>query len=523
MISQLVSGWSALGRRGAVFIAAGVAAVTCLTGLGRQPLSWDEAVTVSAARHDPAQLLALLSRTDAPLGFYYAMMHGWVSLLSVVGVVPSEGWLRLPSALAAIATAALVARLATDWYGPQTGLLAGVLLAVYPLSVFYAHDARPYTLATMLVVAATMLFVRARRRPTPARLAAYSAVAVLAVYAHLFAALALVVHAVIVVVRGPRRGRWLLAGLAVALAAAPLVWVAAHQTGEIGWIPQPSPRAVASVLNKVAGGGAVALALCGVAVTVALSARVRRWRIVPDERAALLLGWAALPPLLLVAADFVTPVLVARYALVAVPAVAVAVAAVCIRVRSRFVVGFTLVTLLAAAATSIIQQAQPYKYENYRAAENLVDATARPGDAMLFLPASTRVGYLQYAEHATGDPHVLDVALRRGGEPGTADQIGGYEVAPTVLTDRLRSHPRVFLIGAPLAAAGTMGGSTDQVKQLALRSGYALVWSRAFGVVSVSLFVRPPASAAVPATDQTAPSGGVRAAAAVGSDVVPGE
>jgi mannosyltransferase len=347
----------------------------------------------------------------------------------------------------------------------------------------------------MLVVAATMLFVRARHRPTPARLAAYAAVAVLAVYAHLFAALALLVHALVVTVRGPRRGRWLLAGLAVALSAAPLVWVAAHQTGEIGWIPRPSPRAVASVLNKMAGGAGVALAMCAVAVAVALSSRLRRWRVVPDERAALLLGWAALPPLLLVAADFVTPVLVARYALVAIPAVAIAVAAASIRTRSRYVVRFTLVTLLAAAVTSTVELAQPYKYENYRSAEALVDATARPGDAMLFLPTSTRVGYLQYVDHVAGDPHVLDVALRRGGEPGTADQIGGYEVAATVLTDRLRSHPRVFLIGAPPAADPTRGGGTDQAKQLALRNGYAFVWTRAFGAVSVSLFARPSATA----------------------------
>jgi hypothetical protein len=69
----------------------------------------------------------------------------------------------------------------------------------------------------------------------------------------------------------------------------------------------------------------------------------------------------------------------------------------------------------------------------------------------------------------------------------------------------------VFLIGVPLAAAGTVGGSTDRVKLLALRSGYALAWSRAFGAVSVSLFVRPPAGAAAPATDQVAPGGGVRA------------
>jgi mannosyltransferase len=493
--SVLVSWWSALGRRGAVVGATAAATLTCLMGLGRQPLSWDEAVTASAAQHDPGQLLALLSRTDAPLGLYYALMHGWVSLLSAVGVAPSGGWLRLPGALAAIATVALVATLATDWYGAQAGLLAGALLAVYPLFVFYAHDARPYTLATMLVVAATMLFVRARSRPTPARVTAYAAVAVLAVYAHLFAVLALFVHALVVAVRGPRRGRWLLAGVAVALAVAPLVWIASHQTGEIGWIPRPSPRAVASVLNKMAGGAAVALALCGVAVAAAFSPWLRQRNIVPHERAALLLGWAALPPLLLVAADFVTPVLVARYALIAVPAVAIAVAAACIRGRNRFVVGFTVAALVAAAVTSAVQLAQPYKYENYRAAEDLVDATARPGDAMLFLPTATRVGYLQYVDHVGGDPHVLDVALRQSGRPHTADQIGGYEVDPTVLADRLGSHSRVFLIGAPLAPTLTPRAGTDQVKQLALRNGYALMWTRAFGEVSVSLFVRPSASA----------------------------
>jgi aryl-alcohol dehydrogenase-like predicted oxidoreductase/4-amino-4-deoxy-L-arabinose transferase-like glycosyltransferase len=500
VISHAASSWSHLRRRGAVLTATGVGAVTCLTGLGHQPLSWDEAVTASAAQHDRSQLVALLSHTDAPLGFYYVLTHGWVRLLSAVGVFPSEGWLRLPSALAAIMTVALVARLATDWYGPQTGLLAGVLLAVHPLFVFYAHDARPYALATMLVVAATMLFVRARRRPGPAWLVAYAVVAVLAVYAHLFAALALLVHALIVAARGPRRGRWLIAGLAVALAAGPLVWLAARQTGEIGWIPQPSPRAVASVLIKVVGGGAVALALGGVAVAAAMASRGRRWRVVPGERGALLLGWAVLPPLLLVAADFVTPVLVARYALVAVPAIAVAVAVACIRAvatdhvraRNRFVVGFSLLALLAAAGTSVAQQAQPYKYENYRAAEDLVDATAHSGDAMLFLPASTRVGYLRYVEHVAGDPHVVDVALRRGGAPGTADRIGGYEVTPAVLADRLRSHRRVFLIGAPLSAARTGHSGTEQAKRLALRSGYAFEWARGFGDVSVSLFVGPP-------------------------------
>src|SRR5689334_7947123 len=129
----MISRVSALSRRGAVLSATGVAAVTCLAGLGRQPLSWDEAVTAWAAQHDPGRLLALLRHTDAPLGFYYVVMRCWALLLSALGAVPTEAWLRLPSALAAVATVALVATLATGWYGPPTGLLAGVLLAVYPL------------------------------------------------------------------------------------------------------------------------------------------------------------------------------------------------------------------------------------------------------------------------------------------------------------------------------------------------------------------------------------------------------
>src|SRR3954452_24193465 len=82
VLRVLVSWWAALGRRGAVVGATAVATLTGLTGLGYQPLAWNEAVTASAAQHDPARLVALLSRTDAPLGLYYALMHGWVSLLS---------------------------------------------------------------------------------------------------------------------------------------------------------------------------------------------------------------------------------------------------------------------------------------------------------------------------------------------------------------------------------------------------------------------------------------------------------
>jgi mannosyltransferase len=473
-VSPLAAAWAGLNRRTAVAAATFVAALTCLTTLWHQPLSWDEAVTVTAAEHQPTRLLALLGRTDAPLGFYYVLMHGWIRLLDGAGILPTEAWLRLPSALAAVVTVALVAWLTSDWYGPKAGLLAGTLLAIYPLFVFYAQDARPYTLATMLTVAATMLFEK--RRPVP-----WTIVAVLAVYAHLFAVLVLMVHGVIAVKE--RRWRWLLAGVVVAVAAAPLVWVASHQTGEIGWIPKPTPRAVASVLTKLAGGAGVAFALVALAVATGYRRRI-------DGRSALVLGWLLVPPVLLILADFVTPVLVARYALVAVPAVAIAVAAAYARRRNRFVAGFTVAVLVAAAVTTGIQQTRPYKYEDYRAALNTIDATARSGDALLFLPVSARVGYIQYAGDHNPAPAVSDVALLHDGHPNVADRIGGYEVGPDVLARRLRAYQRIFLVGDPLSVAFAPRRGTDEVKQTALRDGYTLAWTRAFGVMSVSLFVR---------------------------------
>jgi len=44
----------------------------------------------------------------------------------------------VPSAIAAIATVALLASLGARLRSPVTGLVAGVILAVHPLFVFYA-------------------------------------------------------------------------------------------------------------------------------------------------------------------------------------------------------------------------------------------------------------------------------------------------------------------------------------------------------------------------------------------------
>ena len=84
---------------------AALSALATLPTLARQPLSWNEAVTLGAAQRSPSELWALLKHTDAPLGLYYLIIHGWLVALGWLGIGATAFWLRLPSALAAIGCA----------------------------------------------------------------------------------------------------------------------------------------------------------------------------------------------------------------------------------------------------------------------------------------------------------------------------------------------------------------------------------------------------------------------------------
>ena len=366
----LAQRWRDLSLRSAMVISTLVAVVTYGTRLNTQPLSWDEAVSAMSATRTTPDLMRLLHHTDAPLGAYYFLLRGWTRLLEAVHIVPTEAWLRLPSAMAGIGAVALTALLAGRWFDPRIGVLAGCVLAVHPLAVFYAHDARPYTLAVFFLLAATAMLGPTLARPTVPRLTAYGLLLTLGVYAHMFAILAIAGHLVAIVrYRGGGRWRFAVVGAFVLAAITPLMLIARHETGEIGWIPKPSVEAVASFTDRLAG-GPMAIAVLLVALAAAYAAwQSRRVEKAPARSSrAPLLAWALVPPLALVVVDLVQPVLIARYALVAVPAVAILVALGARRVGGRLGAALIALVLLAGVVTSVIQQSQPYKYEDFRSA-----------------------------------------------------------------------------------------------------------------------------------------------------------
>ena len=253
--------------------------------LGGASLWRDEAYTIDAARRTTGQILALIGHVDAVHGPYYLCMHVVVGILG-----PSAAAVRLPSLLgmsvAAGCTAALglrLARMAALPAPPVTGLTAGLLLVAAPLTTYYAQDARPYGLVTMLAVIATQLLITCLTDGRWRWWAAYGAAIALTGLFSLFALLLLFAHgATLLVTRARTRNRagtgdvrrnerepqarperWLAAAAAAIFLVSPLIILGYRQGQTLAWVTRPGPWAVidmAALLRRLqnahpAGGG----------------------------------------------------------------------------------------------------------------------------------------------------------------------------------------------------------------------------------------------------------------------------
>jgi mannosyltransferase len=190
------------------------AAALRLATLDVQSFWYDEAYVPVHTLHPSlgATLASVVHRENTP-PLWYVVVWAW-SRVAGTGEVA----LRLPSALAGVATVALAWGIGRELTGHRTTAVAtAALVAANPLLVWYSQEARAYALFVALAALATWCWLRADATPTPGRLAAFAASAAVALATHYFAVF-LVAPMCLWLLR--RRERWRMVASAVAAIAA---------------------------------------------------------------------------------------------------------------------------------------------------------------------------------------------------------------------------------------------------------------------------------------------------------------
>ncbi|MEU5941085.1 glycosyltransferase family 39 protein [Micromonospora sp. NPDC047548] len=365
--------------------------VAALGSTGRE-IWFDESVTWLTTTISWAELWRLLGNMDIAHALYYVVMRLWTTTFGASTLA-----LRLPSLIGTAVAAGALALLGRKLYDTTVGVAAGLLFVAIPSVSRYGQEARSYAWVVALAVLATLALTWTLDRPSWRRFLLYGGCLLALTYLHFVAAMVLAAHALMVCStvrqgRGLRTlGTWMATVLLLALAAAPLLYEASTQSGQVSWITRDGP-ALARFPKELFGSATIAWSF----VSAGLLGTVLLWR---SRRALILplLVWAVAPPVFCYLSYPLVHLFLARFVLFTLPAwsllAAVAIAVPVSGLRRRIPPG-RAVAILAAALVAVAAVGVPGQAEarrspvageaDYRAAAALIDRRYEAGDGIAY-------------------------------------------------------------------------------------------------------------------------------------------
>jgi 4-amino-4-deoxy-L-arabinose transferase-like glycosyltransferase len=198
-----------------------LAAALRLPTLGSPSLWLDETLTGGLARGSLGDLLHRVAEQEANPPLFYLLEWAWARVAGT-----SEVALRLPSALFGIALVPVAFAIGRRLGGPRAAVALAALIAVHPLLVYYAQEARGYAAVALACAVGFGCFLDALAGKRALWWALASAIAL---GCHYFAIFPVAIEAAILLAR---RGRAVLPALrVVVLAGVALLPLLARQIG----------------------------------------------------------------------------------------------------------------------------------------------------------------------------------------------------------------------------------------------------------------------------------------------------
>lgn len=460
-----------------------------------EPSAWtDEIVTIDVARRSWPQMMELLGQVDAVHGLHYVLMY----LVGQANGGLNEFLTRVPSAVAVAVAVAGLSWLGRLLGGPRLGLCAGLLLAVLPTASRYAQEARSFAFVMAVAALATAALVKVLAGRARGRwLTGYAVLIALLGWFNVLGLLLLAAHAVTVVLLRPGRRvvvHLLLAQAAGIAAVVPLLILASAQSSAVG---DAAPVTATTLFNYFTwlltpGQDTLPLALKLLLTLTALAALallVVHRRTAPSLALAVGVPWLAVPPLLLMAVSLGHPLFAYRYLLFCLPALALLLATAATVVPPRQQLLLALLAAVPLAASHLAIRQEDSRQWDTRAVIRTLRIHDAPGDAVLFSGARCGLIATAFKEAFTGRPDL-----------GTARTAAGFGALdnlpadPDLLQRRLAHTPRVWHITCNHLSSGARQAATrataSQERALA-RAGFSPVSHHSARGVDITLEQRP--------------------------------
>ncbi len=381
----------------AVVVAIAVVAIGVrLFQLGTPNFWYDEAASLSYARD--------LSRFDVHPPTYY------VTLTALLPFSTSEFVLRLSSTIAGLVAVAAVYFIGKDLFPGTTQLIAALLVALSPMLVWHAQEARMYSQALAFSLLTVFFYLRIRRQGQTGNWIGYIICALLAIYTHLYSAFIpfiLTLH-MLLFHRSLLRG-WIIAHVIIALGYLPWVIVLINYppkqigTGRpfsvfnifytyyaftTGYSLGPSVNELRGLDLAVIRPYLLLIAPIGIVVgLLTVLGMVKQWR--KDRNlAVLLILWAFAPVIIAAVIPLLRPSMTfnARYVIAALPAL-IFIIAIGVSALPRLPRIAALVVLVFYSGLSLYNHYfdQRYAKEDVRAAADYIETAAKPEDTLLII------------------------------------------------------------------------------------------------------------------------------------------
>ena len=370
--------------------------------LAAKPFWFDETFSAEVARLDWPNFLHLMWWREANMSLYYVLLRLWMHFGH------SRLFIRSLSAIVSSSTILAIYWLGRMLYDRRVGLIAAALLAFNGYDIRYAQEARSYSLFILLATLSSGFLIAYLKEPSRRRRSSYVICSILAVYAHFYALLLIGAHWLALRWRGKSeepstadsasRAELRRAWIAIGIAVLPLIiFVAKTGAGPIRWIKRPGLADLARFSGNFTNGIPVLYLAACLLTLLPLGKNVfKRGRDWEKWRVRFLFIWLLFPIALTVLLSFARPVFLPRYMIFCLPALLLLTAAGLGSIRPAWlsaVLGASVLLLSARFVPFVYAHDFDDERDGSVAAASFILEQSRPGDAVVFHIAETRIPY----------------------------------------------------------------------------------------------------------------------------------